>query len=71
MNLNKAARSGRFIGRNEMIYYLSGKKLPKWKAVKAKCYECMSGYPDGKMDCRIPDCPLYPFMPYRAQDQNG
>lgn len=32
----------------------------------AKCFECMGGYKDGMVDCRIPDCALYPNMPYRA-----
>jgi len=25
----------------------------------------MNGYIDGKMDCRVPDCPLYGSMPFR------
>lgn len=25
----------------------------------------MNTYLDGKNDCEIPGCPLYPFMPYR------
>jgi Zn-finger protein len=25
----------------------------------------MGGFTDGKQDCQIPACPLYPWMPYR------
>jgi len=25
----------------------------------------MNSYVDGKNDCEISDCPLYPYMPYR------
>jgi hypothetical protein len=25
----------------------------------------MGYYADGKMDCIVKDCPLYPFMPYK------
>jgi hypothetical protein len=53
-------------GKKEYIQYLEhGRKLPPIKAIKANCYQCMGSYFDGKFDCEIPDCPLYPFMPYR------
>lgn len=34
------------------------------KAIKEKCYDCCSGYQDGKLDCAIETCSLYYFMPY-------
>ena len=53
-------------GKNEYLEYLkNGQKLSPIKAIKANCYQCMNSYLDGKIDCEIPDCPLYPFMPYR------
>ena len=53
-------------GKTEYLEYLgSGKKLSPARAIKATCYQCMNSYVDGKNDCGIPDCPLYPFMPYR------
>jgi len=53
-------------GKNEYIDYLENKtKLSPMKAIKANCYQCMGSYFDGRVDCEIPDCPLYPFMPYR------
>jgi hypothetical protein len=53
-------------GKNEYVNYLrNGQKLSPLKAIKANCYQCMNSYADGKIDCEIPDCPLYPHMPYR------
>lgn len=56
---------GRFIGRNELERHLNGKKLTWKQAARAKCFDCMGGYADGAMDCHVPACPLYQFMPYR------
>ena len=46
--------------------YSLGKKLTLKQAVLAKCADCMGKYADGKLDCEIPECSLYPFMPYGA-----
>ena len=48
-----------------MVKWLDGRKLTFKQAVLAKCFDCMGGYVDGLVDCRVPHCPLYPFMPYR------
>lgn len=53
------------IGRAEMLSHLGGKSLTRKKAMQAKCYDCMGYYVDGKVDCKVPRCPLYPWMPYR------
>lgn len=52
-------------GASELKKHLSGSRLTARQAIKACCYECMGGYSDGKMDCNIPECPLYPFFPYK------
>lgn len=53
-------------GKNEYLNYLKNRqRLSPLKAIKANCYQCMNSYMDGKVDCRVADCPLYPFMPYR------
>ena len=39
-------------------------KLTPKRAIQAKCAECMSNYEDGRQDCMMKDCPLYPWMPY-------
>ena len=36
-------------------------------AIMAKCYECMGNYDGGVEDCKIPFCPLYPWMPYKEK----
>ena len=51
-------------GRQDLIAHLEGKPLCASKALKAKCYDCMGFFADGRIDCAMPDCPLYPFMIY-------
>jgi hypothetical protein len=53
-------------GRKELIKYRKGGRLTRKEAVLAMCYDCMGLYIDGKNDCQIPECPLYFWMPYRA-----
>jgi len=45
--------------------YLRGERITRGEALAAKCAECMGGYVDGRRDCRVELCPLYPYMPYR------
>lgn len=53
-------------GRKELMRYLKGKDLTLQQAVLARCYDCMSYFADGAADCRTPECPLYPYMPFRT-----
>jgi len=53
------------IGRTHLINHNNGQRLTRGQALQAKCYECMCGYVDGRVDCKIPDCPLYQYMPYK------
>ncbi len=48
-------------------YLATGKPLTKTTAIKAKCAECMANYVDGRLDCEMPKCPLYPFMSYKGK----
>jgi hypothetical protein len=41
--------------------------LTRKEAMAAKCKDCTCGYADGRGDCEIPGCPLYAWMPYRAE----
>jgi len=52
-------------GSRALDRHLSGSKLTRSRAILAKCCDCMGQYVDGKRDCSMPKCPLYPFMPYR------
>lgn len=65
MNLATAKSHPRAIGRKELIAYLSGRRTINSDLIKAKCFECTNGYADGRFDCQMHECPLYPHMPYR------
>lgn len=52
-------------GKKELLAYLDGKRLTARQAVISHCYSCMGYYIDGKVDCKISECPAYGFMPYR------
>ena len=45
--------------------YKSGKRLSFKQACLAKCADCTNSFADGRMDCLIPTCPIYPIMPYK------
>jgi hypothetical protein len=52
-------------GRNLIIKYLQGQKLTPKQSKIAKCCDCMAFYHDGRIDCEVRYCPLYPTYPYR------
>ena len=52
------------LGGKELRKHIDGGKLTLKQMIRAKCFECCGNYADGKEDCAIPDCPLYPMMPY-------
>lgn len=51
-------------GREQLKTYLSGKIIGKADALRAKCFDCSGHYVDGRKDCEVEWCPLYPYMPY-------
>ncbi len=51
-------------GIKELKKHLLGERLTLRQMVIAKCADCTNWYGDGKIDCEIPDCPLYPMSPY-------
>ncbi|HPL67709.1 MAG TPA: hypothetical protein PLG94_14350 [Smithellaceae bacterium] len=53
-------------GQRELIKHLEGHHLTSRQAVYAHCYDRMGFYADGKNDCCIPGCSLYPFMHYNV-----
>ena len=57
--------SRKALGRKELLKHLDGKRLTQRQQIIAKCFECCCGYADGKRSCKMPDCPLYPLMPYQ------
>jgi len=52
-------------GGKELRKHLAGARLTLKQMILAMCYGCMGRYVDGKTDCELPDCPLYPVMPYQ------
>ena len=57
-------------GRKELVHHLEGRPLQRGQAIIAKCYECAGYFSDGKVDCLMPLCPLYRYMPYRGGSDN-
>jgi hypothetical protein len=51
-------------GSAELKKYLAGEKITVKQAVLAKCYECCGYYRDGRENCGVYTCPLFPFMPF-------
>jgi hypothetical protein len=56
-------------GKTNLLKHYSGDALTHKQAILAKCADCMGYYIDGRADCQTPECPLYPFMPYRGKKQ--
>jgi len=52
-------------GRTELLKHLNKESISKNEAIKAKCYDCMGYGIDGRIDCKVVTCPLYPWMPYK------
>jgi hypothetical protein len=57
------------IPKGKSVYdrWQKGHRLTRAEAMHAKCFECMGHYKDGVEDCKMPQCPLYPWMPYRSK----
>jgi hypothetical protein len=51
-------------GEGELKKHEAGERLTQRQMILAKCFECCGNYADGREDCAIPECPLYPMMPY-------
>jgi hypothetical protein len=47
--------------------YRTGIVLTRRQAIIAKCADCMNNYVDGRNDCGVRTCPLYPWMPYAGK----
>jgi hypothetical protein len=65
--LEQVLQSRQFVGRTEMLRHLKGERNCASAAIKAKCFDCCGYYEDGKVDCGVKGCPLYPWMPYRKE----
>ncbi len=54
-------------GKKDFEKFSKGKSINTMSAILAKCYDCMGFYVDGTADCKCPECPLYPWMPYKEK----
>ena len=54
-------------GKRFLLKHLDGGTLTRDQAIKAKCADCCGLFVDGRIDCEVPDCPLYPYMPYKKK----
>ena len=52
-------------GKTNLLKYFKGERLTQRQAIIAKCCDCMAYHIDGRIDCRMAHCPLYPWFPYK------
>jgi len=50
-------------GKNELLKHLSGAKIHRAAAIKAKCYDC-NGLGESN-ECSVSTCPLYGFTQWK------
>ena len=70
MLIKQCLKDNTSAGRTQYLRFLKGEKLTYKEAVLAKCYDCDGGHSDGRYDCEVPSCSLYPFMPYIGRQLN-
>lgn len=46
--------------------HAAGQRLTPRNRIIGHCCDCMGYYLDGRTDCGVKTCILYPLMPYRA-----
>lgn len=66
-DINQHGKTAR--GKKEILKYLGGGRLTPKQAILAHCYGCMAYFADGKIDCKMPKCPLHPFMAFNKNRQ--
>ena len=54
-------------GKTLLLKHLNGERLTRNDAILACCCACMGYYADGLSDCKIKECSLYPYMPYKGR----
>lgn len=64
------AKSGKLSGgKTQYLRYLNGETITRMQAMLSKCFECCGYYADGRRDCLMSDCALYPWMPYKGEEE--
>lgn len=54
-------------GNTAHIRLLQGEELTYKELLLAMCAECGGNYIDGRKECEVTDCPVYPIMQYRKE----
>jgi hypothetical protein len=52
-------------GKKSLIKHLENGKIGRKEAMDAKCYDCMGYFIDGRKDCKMPNCSLFKYRPYK------
>ena len=58
-------------GKQSLLNHLNGEKITRKEAMDAKCYDCMGYFVDGRQDCLVKHCPLFPFRPYKDKPKTS
>ncbi len=61
----RVKRGPKAVGQTYLLKMLSNEPVTPVQRLRAKCYDCMGFYIDGKVDCQVKECPLYHYMPYK------
>ena len=69
--LKQARRGAEDQGKRELVKFLESKPVSRKEAMLAFCYECQGYYRDGRITCENVNCPMYPFMPYSKNKEQG
>ena len=64
--LRQCAKDPVSAGRTLYLHFLNGENLTYKEQIIAKCFDCDGGHSDGRYDCEMPSCSLYPSMPYKG-----
>ncbi len=62
---DSATRARHSLGRKHYLRYINGDFISRSEAMLAKCSECTAFFADGLEDCKVYDCSLYPWQPYK------
>ena len=62
---DEVLRAMRSRGRKFLLAHYDGERLTASQAIIAKCCDCMCYHTDGRIDCELDHCPLYPWMPFK------
>ena len=56
-------------GKKDLIKHLTGQRITRSQAIKAKCYDCLGM---GEVSvCDMPYCALWPYSPYGGGQHRG